>query len=97
MGTKNFARTGEITLKSGVDVEMEGLPLFITLQFSYILCVYVCVVGRGCWGEQSFLYYILDLHSLELTMQDSHPSKVLSLYDIKTFYYLYISDISDPF
>ena len=86
MGTKNFARTGEITLKSGVDVEMEGLPLFITLQFSYILCVYVCVVGRG-----------MDLHSLELTMQDSHPSKVLSLYDIKTFYYLYISDISDPF
>ena len=64
------------------------------------MCVCVCVWGGGGggggWGggnwEQSFLYYSLDLHSLELTIQDSHPN----LYDIKTFYHLYISDISDP-
>ena len=74
-----------------------GCHFFVTLQFSYILFVYVCVWGgRGGAGgnwEQSFLYYSLDLHSLELTIQDSHPN----LYDIKTFYHLYISDISDPF
>ena len=74
----------------GVDEEMEGLQLFYYLAIQlHFVCVRVCV----CVWEQSFLYYSLDLHSLELTIQDSHPN----LYDIKTFYHLYISDISDPF
>ena len=77
-------------------VEMDGLPLFyyFAVQLHFV-CVCVCGGVGGVVGnwEQSFLYYSLDLHSLELTIQDSHPN----LYDIKTFYHLYISDISDPF
>ena len=37
---KCFARKGGTNLKrGGVDVEMEELPFFITLQFNHIYCV----------------------------------------------------------
>ena len=56
-----------------------GLPLFYYFNVQlHLLCL------RG----KSFLYYILVHQSFELTMQDSHPS----LFSIKIFYHLYISD-----
>ena len=65
-----------------VDVEMGGWHFFITLQFICIYCVCVCV-GGGAGGEGvSFFYYILVLHSFELTVQDSHPS----FHSIKTYH-----------
>ena len=33
--------------RRGVDVEMDGLAFFITLQFNHIYCVCVCVCGGG--------------------------------------------------
>ena len=62
-----------------VDVEMGGWHFFITLQFICIYCVCVCVGGEGV----SFLYYILVLHSFELTVQDSHLS----------FFFLHIFEV----
>ena len=74
MGRGNTPEKG-----GGVDVEMGGWHFFITLQFICIYCVCVCV-----WGGEgvSFLYYILVLHSFELTVQDSHPS----FHSIKTYH-----------
>ena len=47
-GYQKFSQKGGITLKRrGIDVEMGGCHFFITLQFNFILCVCVCVFGRG--------------------------------------------------
>ena len=61
-----------------VDVEM-GVGTFLLLYSSFAFTVCVCV-----WGGEgvSFLYYILVLHSFELTVQDSHPS----FHSIKTYH-----------
>ena len=49
----------------GVDVEMEGLPLFLLLCISIIFSV---------WEEQGSLFYFSDIQSFELAMQDSDPT-----------------------
>ena len=63
---------------------------FITLSNTY--CVRMRKGGRGGgWvggGRQVSLYYFLDFQSIQLAMQDSHPS----LYCTKTWFHLYISD-----
>ena len=51
---------------------------YFTVQ-SHLLCVL---------GKQGSLYYFSNLQSFELAIQDCHPS----LYFIKTWYPLYISD-----
>ena len=78
--TKSIGGKGEYPWKGrGGWCRNGGWHFFITLQFICIYCV--CVCGGGGEGV-SFLYYILVLHSFELTVQDSHPS----FHSIKTYH-----------